>query len=398
MNVPRPVLPDPRGGVIRLLARVLVLCGLLFVIAAQADGPAPPTVVVAVPLLRQIVEWDEYTGRFAPVESIEVRARVSGYLESAHFREGELVERGALLFVIDPRPFEASLAEMRADLERARSQLVLTEREYERGKQLGATRALAQELVDVRRAARDGAQAEVSAAQARVKAAELELGFTRVSAPINGRISDARVDVGNLISGGDADSTLLTTIVSLDPIELVIEASETEFLRHLRISRQGAQAVAAGVTGTPVEARLLDETTWMHRGRLTFIDNRLDPATGTMRVKATFANPDRLLQPGVFARARLQASDPHEAVLVPDRAVVSDQDQKILYVVGEGDVVTARPVRLGPLVDGLRVVREGLLAGERVVIDGLLRVRPGQAVTPQAGRVEAAPGAAADAS
>ncbi len=393
--MPRQATAQPVSTLSSFAVAVLFVGAVLLSTAVTwAAGPTLPTVIVAEPLVREIVEWDEYTGRFQPVEAIEVRSRVSGYLESVHFGEGEFVKRGELLFVIDPRPFEAALAEARAELARARSNLENTEREYDRGKQLGATRALAQELVDARRAARDIAKAEVDAAQARIKAAELELGFTRIAAAIDGRISDARVDVGNLISGGDADSTLLTTIVSLDPIELVIEASEAEFLRHLRMRGQGGPGGKAEAV-TQVEARLLDETTWIHRGRVTFIDNRLDPATGTMRVKATFSNSDAILQPGVFARARLQASAPHDAILVPDRAVLSDQDRKILYVIGDDDRLVSRTVSIGPLVDGLRVIRAGLAAGERIVIDGLLRARPGQQVTTEPGSVVAAEAAAA---
>jgi RND family efflux transporter MFP subunit len=390
MPVPHHSLPlavsrasSPAVLLATLVTALAVLTGAGAVRDSLADeAPPPPMVSVAEPLVKEVVEWDEFTGRFAPVTEIDVRARVSGYLESLHFREGDLVKKGDLLFVIDPRPFEAAQAETRAQLERARTQLAYAEREYERGKQLGTSRALSQELVDERRAARDAASAELSAAQARARAADLDLGFTRVMSPIDGRISDARVDVGNLISGGNADSTLLTTIVSIDPIELVIEASETEFLKYLRLGRETGRA-ADGERGTPVEARLMDEATWSHRGEVTFVDNRLDPATGTMRVKATFANPDRILRPGVFARARMVASAPFEAILVPERAVLSDQDRKIVYLVDASNVIKAQTVKLGPRIDGLRVVREGLVAGQRIVVDGLLRARPGSAVTPE---------------
>lgn len=380
----------------RLFGMAAALLGCLSLVQAEPakappapTAPPPPKVVVASPLVREIVEWDEYTGRFQPVDQIDIRARVSGYLESVHFREGQIVEKGDLLFVIDQRPFKVALDEARAQLQRARSLFSIAEIEFKRGKQLVESRAMSQELLDERRSARDSAESETVAARARVDAAELQLGFTEVRSPIKGRTSDVRVDVGNLVSGGSETSTLLTTVVSLDPIELVIEASEAEFLKYARLSREGSRPSSRDAPN-PIEARLIDESTWTHKGTITFVDNRLDPASGTMRAKATFANPEQVLQPGVFARARIVGSGRYSAVLIPDVAVLSDQDRKIVMRVGADNVVSAQPVSLGPLVDGLRVVREGLSASDTIIIDGLLRARPGQPVTPEAGEIKPA--------
>lgn len=367
----------------RPFAAWLVLTLLAFApLAPAADAPPPPTVTVAPPVAKRITEWDEYTGRFVAKQRVEVRARVSGYLQSVHFQEGQLVEDGQLLFVVDQRPFEAHVSRMRANLSQAETQLRVAQLEFERGERLETARAMSRETMEERRARRDSAQAEVDAARAALRSAELDLGFTEIRAPMSGRASDIRVDVGNLISGGSADSTLLTTIVSLDPIELEIEASESEFMRYTRLDSAGTRRSSRDVAN-PVEARLIDEEGWPHRGVMTFVDNELDPVTGTMLGRATFGNPDHVLLPGMFARARLYGEGEHEALLIPDAAVVTDQATKLVMIVGADDVVEARPVTLGPLIDGLRVVRSGLSGGERVVVVGVQRARPGQKVTPQ---------------
>jgi RND family efflux transporter MFP subunit len=344
-------------------------------------APAGPPVSVAHPLEREIIEWDEYTGRFEAQQEIEVRARVSGYLDSVHFTEGQMVEAGALLFVIDPRPYEAALLRAQAELKRAQAALVVAESEYARTDRLESSNAISRETTEQRLATRDGARAEVEKAQAELRAAELDLGFTRVTAPIGGRTSDIRADIGNLVSGGSPQSSLLTTIVSLDPIELAFEASESEFLKYARLIRVGAIR-SPREPDYPVQARLLDEDAWVHAGKMTFVDNAIDPNTGTLRAKATFPNPDLLLQPGVFARARIPGSSEYRAILIPDDAVLSDQDNKIVMVVDAANVAAVRPVTLGPLVDGLRVVRQGLSASDRIIVNGVLRARPGQPVTP----------------
>ena len=375
----------------RLLALSLLILSRPGLAADAAATPPPPEVTVAQPLAKRITEWDEYTGRFVAKQRVEVRARVSGYLDSVHFHEGQVVEAGQLMFVIDQRPFIANVERARANLAQADTQLRVAQLEFERGERLTASKAMSRETMEERRARRDSAQAEVDAARAALRSAELDLGFTEVRAPMAGRVSDIRIDVGNVISGGSADSTLLTTIVSLDPIELEIEASESEFMRYTRLDSEGKRKSSRDVEN-PVEARLIDEQGWPHKGRMTFVDNELDPVTGTMLGRATFPNPDHVLLPGMFARARLYGEGEHEAVLIPEAAIVTDQATKLVMVVGADDVVEARPVTLGPIIDGLRVVREGLAADERIVVVGVQRARPGQKVTPTTAPPVASPG------
>jgi len=355
--------------------------------SAAQETAAPPAVTVAKPVFRSIAEWDEYTGRFVAKQRVEVRARVSGYLEAVHFEEGQMVEPGQLLFVIDQRPIQAAVARTRAELDRVTTQLTVAQLEFERGERLESSRAMSRETLEERRARRDAAQAEVDGARANLRAAELELGFTEVRAPLAGRTSDIRVDVGNLVSGGSAESTLLTTIVSLNPIEIEFEGSEAEFLRYTRLDSAGMRPSSRDFAN-PVEAKLLDEDDWEHKGSMTFVDNELDALTGTMRGRATFDNPDHVLLPGMFARVRLFGAGEHEAVLIPDEAVLADQALKLVLVVGADNVIEAREVTLGPIIDGLRVVRSGLDPDERIVINGVQRAQPGQAVTPEETTIE----------
>ena len=365
------------------------LCGLSMFAAVHevsaADpppaAPPPPAVTVAKPVFKTITEWDEYTGRFIAKERVDVRARVSGYLESVHFKEGMMVEQGQLLFVIDQRPFQAAVAQAKAEVERVSTELKVAQLEFERGERLQSSRAMSKETAEERRAKRDAAKAEVDAARAALRSHELNLGFTEVRAPMSGRLSDIRVDVGNLISGGTSDSTLLTTILSIDPIELEIEASEAEFLRYTRLDSAGTRPSSREVPNR-IEARLIDETEWVHKGRMTFVDNEIDPNSDTIRGRATFSNPDHVILPGMFARARLFGAGEHEAVMIPDVAVVADQARKLVMVLGKGNVVEARVVQLGPIVDGLRVVREGLSQDERIIVNGIIRAHPGKPVTP----------------
>lgn len=388
----------PPGCRARARALVLLFTWLAFVGAQAADpapaaAPPPPTVTVAKPTFKRITEWDEYTGRFVAQQRVDVRARVSGYLESVHFKEGQMVEEGELLFVIDQRPFKAEVARAKAEVDRVTTQLRVAQLEFERGERLQSSRAMSKETAEERRAKRDAAQADVDAAKAALRTAELNLGFTEVRAPMAGRLSDIRVDVGNLISGGTSDSTVLTTIVMLDPIELEIEASESEFLRYTRLDSQGTRRSSRDVPNR-IEARLLDEADWVHKGLMTFVDNEIDPDSDTMRGKATFPNPDHVLLPGMFARARLFGAGEHDAVLIPDVAVVADQAKKLVMVVGKDNVIEARPVRLGPIIDGLRVVREGLTAEDTIVVNGIIRARPGKPVTPTQAEAQPAAGGA----
>ena len=348
---------------------------------APAAAPPPPVVTVAKPVFKNITEWDDYTGRFIAKERVDVRARVSGYLESVHFKEGQMIAAGELLFILDQRPFKTQVARAKAEVDRANTQLRVGQLEFERGERLQSSRAMSKETAEERRAKRDAAQAEVDAATASLRNAELNLSFAQVRAPMAGRLSDIRTDVGNLISGGSADSTVLTTIVSLDPIEFEIEASEAEFLRYTRLDSAGTRPSSRDVPNR-IEAQLIDETDWVHKGNMTFVDNEIDPNSDSIRGHATFPNPDHVLLPGMFARARLFGAGEHQAVMVPDVAVVADQARKLVMVLGKDNIIEARVVTLGPIIDGLRVVREGLTADERIVVNGIIRAHPGKPVTP----------------
>ena len=358
----------------------LVACGAD---EASHAAPPPPTVEYVLPIQREIVDWDEFTGRLEAVESVDVRARVSGYLESIHFEDGQVVEQGDLLFVIDPRPFQAELDMRVAEMEQLRVARDLAATNVERGRKLLESRAIAAEDVDVRESALAEAGAALLAAQARVDAAKLDVDFTHVTAPIAGRISDHFVSVGNLISGGDAQSTLLTTIVTMDPIHARIEADESTVLSYLRLNAAGKRQSARDYEA-PVQLGLADEDDFPHAGVIDFVDNRFDAGTATMRARARIPNPDGLLLPGMFARVRIMGEAPRTALLVPDKAVQTDQTMRYVLVVGDGDVVQYRPVEVGTLTeDGLREVRQGLEATDRVVAGGLFAARPGVVVSPR---------------
>jgi RND family efflux transporter MFP subunit len=355
---------------------------------APPAPPSPPAVTVAQPLVKEITSWDEYTGRLAAVDAVEVRARVSGYLQSVHFEDGAIVERGDLLFVIDPRPYQAALNQAQARAKQAETQLKLAQDERERAEQLFESRAVSEEELNVRIQAERGAAARLEAAQAAVQTAKLDLSFTRIRAPITGRISRELVTEGNLISGGSANSTLLTTIVSLDPIYVYFPADEHAYLRYARLARMGVRPSSRDHPN-PVRLQLADEKGFPHEGYMDFVDNRIDEATGTMMGRAVVANPDHLLVPGLFARVKLLGEPPFEALLVPDAAIGTDQAQKFVYVVGEDDVVRRKQVVLGDSHGGLRVIRDGLTANDQVIVKGLQRAQPGSKVTPQQISLEA---------
>jgi RND family efflux transporter MFP subunit len=348
--------------------------------AAPAQAP-PPRVTVSAPIQKLITEWDDYSGRFAALENVEVRARVGGFLNSVHFRDGEIVRKGQLLFVIDPRPFEATLAQAQGQLEQARSQVVLSERSLARAGELRTQKMVSEQLYDERKQSLDAARAVSATAEAVLRRAQLDLEFTRVVAPTSGRISRHLVSVGNLVSGGDANSSLLATVVSLDPIDFYFEADQNAYLRYARMAKSGERPSSRDAPN-PVLLALGDEGEFAHRGRMNFVDNAFDTGTGTMRARARFENPDLLFAPGMFARIRLLGSGEREAMLLPDSAVVTDQSRKVVYVVGPDNVIEMRPVQLGRLVDNLRVIREGLTPADVVVVSGLQRVRVGAPVTP----------------
>jgi RND family efflux transporter MFP subunit len=350
---------------------------------ANNGPPAAPIVTVSRPAVRTIVDWDDHTGRFEAVETVEVRARVAGYLHEVHFRDGQLVEAGDLLFTIDPRPFERTLDTARAELEQARTRVENASKDVERGRPLVERRILSQRDFDDRQNLLREAEAAEKVAAARAKTAELELSFTRITAPIGGRISRSNVTAGNYVAaGGSVGATVLTTIVRHDPIYVYFDISENDTLKYKRLAQAGHHAGAVA-PGAAVQVALPDEKGFPHRGRLDFSDNRLDPGTGTLRVRAVVENDAGLFSPGMFARVRLAGSPEYSGLLLPDEAIGTDQSSKFVYVVGEDETVVRKPVVLGQLVDGLRVVRGGLAAEDWVVVKGVQRARAGLRVTPQ---------------
>jgi membrane fusion protein, multidrug efflux system len=348
----------------------------------------PPAVTVARPLQKSITEWDEYTGRFAAVETVEVRARVSGFIDSVHVNEGQLVKEGDLLFVIDQRPYQIAAEQAKADVERAKAKLELASLDVQRATPLVRSQSLTEREFDTRKSTERDAAGQVASAEAAVKQAELNLEWTEVRAPTTGRVSDRRVDRGNLVTGGQNGATLLTVIVTVDPIHFVFDGAEADFLRYLRLAAAGTRPSSRDVQN-PVAVRLADEADFTHRGRMDFVDNALNPKTGTIRGRAVFENKDGLLTPGFFGRLRLFGGE-REALLVPDAAIASDQSRKIVFTVADDGTVGTKLVELGPIVDELRVVRSGLAATDRIVIDGLQRARPGQKVKPEDGKIESA--------
>ncbi len=304
-------------------------------------APPPPTVTVAKPIKRTIVDQDEYVGRFVAVDTVEVRARVSGYLDKVHFKDGQIVKQGDLLFTIDKRPFQNTLDQARANLETARSNVTYTEADLARGRQLLRDRTISEQIFEQRSQAARNAQAAVAANEALVRQAELDLEFTELRAPITGRIGDRRVTPGNLVTGGTGgNTTLLATIVSIDPIRLEFTFDEASLLRYERLARGGNRTSPAAAI-PPVRLRLIDEQDFSHLGRMDFVDNVIDRTTGTIRGRAQFANADGLFTPGMFARVQVPGSAPYEALLVPDAAIGTEQARKYVLVVGADDVATA---------------------------------------------------------
>jgi RND family efflux transporter MFP subunit len=354
---------------------------------AQQPKAAPPIVAVSQPVEREIVEWDEYTGRFDAVETVEIRARVSGHLTEVLFKDGQRVNQGELLFVIDRRPFERALEQAQAELFAANTKVENANLDIIRGRPLVERKIISDKAFDDRMSIVRDAQAAVKVAEAKVRSAELDLSFTRIDAPITGRISRTLITAGNWISAGSVSgATLLTTIVSEDPIYIYFDVSENNFIKYKRLAERGVAAGAAE-PGAPVEIGLPDERGFPHRGRLDFLDNRLDQGTATLRARAVIANAAGLFSPGLFARVRVTGTAPYPAVLLPDAAIGTDQTNKFVYVVGEDGSVARRDIRLGPLHEGMRVVREGIAAADWVIVRGLQRARPGGKVTPQRERL-----------
>lgn len=381
-------LPRGRNAALGAIALVL-MAGAGWHFLNQDDTaaamPPPPAVQAAHPIVRDVTEWDDYVGRFAPSKTVEVRPRVSGAITRVFFRDGDFVRQGQPLFEVDPRPYRAALAAAQADVASAQSALALAKSDYGRVAGLSGDEAVAASEVDQLRTRVRAASAALDAAQARQRARALDVEFALVRAPISGRISDRRVDAGNLVSGdNNASATLLTTINAVDPIYFTFDASEALFLKTQR-DRAGNKAPA------DVQVRLQDEADYRWKGRLDFTDNGLDPRSGTIRVRAVLDNPDGFLTPGMFGNMRLAGSGTVKALLVPDDAVQADQARKIVLTVGKDGMVAAKAVELGPLVEGLRVIRSGLSPADRVVISNYQAAVPGARVALRRGQISASP-------
>ena len=362
-----------------LAAMILSACGS----QAQQGAPPPPEVTVSQPLVGEVMDWDEFPGRFEAPQTVEVRARVGGYIQAVHFQDGDYVRQGQLLFTLDPRQAQAAVAAAQAQVAQAQAQTNLARTEFERASTLFDQGFLSQAAVDLRRANLETAEAAQAAANSAVRQARLDLEFTRVTAPISGRVSDRRADAGNLVAGGSSAADVLTTIVSTSPIHFTFDASEAILLRYQRSAQNGR---------APLRVRLQDETGFEHVGYLDFTDNTVDTASGVVRLRGVINNPDGFLRPGMYGQAQLAGTAPYQALLVPDAAIVTDQARRIVYVVNADGTTAAKPVELGPLVDGLRVIRGGLERTDRVVIAGVQRIQmPGQPVTPTAGRIQRQP-------
>jgi membrane fusion protein, multidrug efflux system len=348
---------------------------------AQQAPPPPPQVTVAHVVSREVTEWDEFTGRLQAVDAVAVRPRVAGYVAAVRFAEGAIVQRGDLLFQIDPRPFQAEVDRLHAELARARGTVQCADSELRRADRLSAENAIASEEHDRRASFAQESAAQVAAVEAALRAAELNLEFTQVTSPIDGRVGRAIVTEGNLVSSGPGEATLLTTVVSLDPVYAYFDADEQIFLKYTsgggtdpRSHRRSSEL--------PIRMALANDDGFPRQGHLDFLDNQLDGSTGTIRGRAVFRNTDGRLTPGLFVRLRLAGTGSYHGLLIQDRAVGTDLNKKFVYVVGPQHEIEYRTVTLGPIVDGLRVVRSGLAAGEPIVVNGLQRVRPGAPVTP----------------
>ncbi len=351
---------------------------------APAEPPADPIIApVSYPVEREVTDYADFTARIAAVDSVEVRARVWGYLKKVNFKEGALVKKGEILFELDPRPYEAEYERCLAAVKSAQAHLTRALADFKRAGTLLPSKAIAQSDYDSAKDGCDEAAAAVNVAEAVMKTAELNLDFTRIVAPVSGRVSRYMVTVGNLIQSSDqANVTLLTTIVSVDPMYAYFDVDERSVLRIRQLIRVD-KAKSGGKFAMPVTLALVNEDGFPHAGTIDFIDNQVNPKTGTLRLRGTFPNPDEVLVPGLFARVRIPVSAPHRALLVSDRAVDTDQGQKVLYVVNKKNEVVSRPIRLGLLHDGLREIENGLNPGDQVIVNGLQAVRPGITVEPQ---------------
>jgi RND family efflux transporter MFP subunit len=370
-----------RLSALLVLATLVASCGEQ---QKQGGGPPPPAVTVAKPIKRTVVDYDEYVGRFAAINSVEIRARVSGYLDKLHFKDGQVVKQGDLLFTIDKRPFQNTLDQARANLVQAQSNVAFTESDYTRGQQLVRDKTITDQTFEQRAQAFRNAKASVSANEAAVRQAELDMEFTELRAPMNGRIGDRRVSPGNLVTGGTGgNTTLLATIVSIDPIYFEFTFDEASYLRYERLSTAG-QDVASRNAGVQVALKLIDESDFDHEGRMDFVDNVIDRSTGTIRGRAVIANSKEIFTPGMFARVRVPGTAPYEALLVPDAAIGTEQARRFVMVVDDQDTARPKYVTLGQVTkDGLRAIKDGIGPDGRIVVSGLMQARPGQKVKPE---------------
>jgi membrane fusion protein, multidrug efflux system len=349
--------------------------------SAQPTAPAPVEVSVAEVICKQISDSDEFTGRLEAVNAVEVRPRVSGYLQSVHFKEGAIVRQGDLLFQIDPRPFQAEVDRLKGDLSQAKAQRSRAQSDFERAERLHNNDGMSAEEYDRRAAVRNEAEARIAGTEAALRGAELNLEFTRVTAPITGRVGRAEITEGNLVEGGAAQIRPLTTLVSLDPIYVYFDVDEQTYLKYAHVTQTRATA-SHELRGSALLG-LADEDGFPHVGQLSFVDNQVSSSTGTIRLRATFANKNLALTPGLFARIRLQGGGAHSGCLAKDEAIITDLNQKYVFVLEKNNTLAYRPVKLGPMMEGLRVVRDGLQDGDVIVVSGLQRVRPGVTVTPK---------------
>jgi RND family efflux transporter MFP subunit len=370
----------PARFALLILGFALTACGEG---APKQAAPPPPAVTVAKPTKQQVVDYDEYVGRFIAVDSVEIRARVSGYLDKVHFKDGQIVKQGDLLFTIDRRPFETALAQTRATLAQARANLAFAESDLARASQLVRDRTITEQTFEQRTQAKRVSEAAVAAQEAAVRQAELDIQFTELKAPVAGRIGDRRVSEGNLVTGGTGgNTTLLAMIVSIDPIRFEFTFDEASFLRYERLGQIGTEKDTRR-TGLEVQVKLIDETEFKHAGKMDFVDNVIERASGTIRGRAVLPNSDGALTPGMFGRVRVPGSQAYEALLLPDAAIGSEQVRKFVLVVDNENIARTKYVTLGQLVGELRVIKEGIGPDDRVIVNGLMRARPGTKVTPQ---------------
>jgi RND family efflux transporter MFP subunit len=372
----------PARVALTLLAFVPMLAGCGQEAPKQA-APPPPAVTVANPQKQTVTDHDEYVGRFVAVDSVEIRSRVSGYLDKVQFKDGQIVKQGDALFTIDRRPFETTLAQVRATLTQARANLAFTESDLKRASQLVKDRTITEQTFEQRTQAMRVAEASVAAQEAAVRQVELDLQFTELKAPVAGRIGDRRVSEGNLVTGGTGgNTTLLATIVSIDPIRFEFTFDEASFLRYERLGKDGKDVTSRN-SGVEVTVKLIDEPEFTHKGKMDFVDNVIERASGTIRGRAVLANPAGVFTPGMFGRVRVPGSPPYETLLLPDTAIGSEQVRKFVLVVDAENVARIKYVTLGQLVGNLRVIKDGVAADDRVIVNGLMRARPGSKVTPQ---------------